>query len=114
MTSVDPTHLPRQAVALAVLEPQIAYLAALDVHPGLSHGVLGHSGARLRGVGDDLRDGADVRPPVGFVFVGRIRRVVPREHLGSGRCKKTAAALAAEEGLVRHAGLDRAEKVEEQ
>lgn len=54
-------------------------------YPGLFHGGLGHAGARLVGDGNDLGDGTDVRPPVDFVGVGRVRHRVPREHLGRGR-----------------------------
>ena len=75
------THLPREAVALAVVEPEVAHFAVHDVHPRLSHRVLGPAFAVLVVVGDDLRDGADVRPTVIFVFVGGVVVRIPREHL---------------------------------
>ena len=65
-------HLPGKAVALAVVVPEVAHFAVLDIHPRLSHLLLGPAKARLAGVGDDLRDSADVRSTVGLVFVGGI------------------------------------------
>ena len=79
------SHLPREAVALAILEPEVSYFAVLDIHPRLSHVALGISVAGLAAVGDDLRDGADERPTI---FVGRARAVVggiPAEHLRAKR-----------------------------
>ena len=74
-------HLPCESVALAGLVPKVADFAVLDVHPGLSHIVLGQAEASLVVVGDDFRDGADVRPAVGLIFVGGVRGGVPRKHL---------------------------------
>ena len=74
-------HLPGKAVALAVVEPEVAHLAVLDIHPRLSHLLLGLAIAILAGVGDDLRDGADVRAAVGLVLVGGVVVGIPREHL---------------------------------
>ena len=71
------TYLPREAVALAVVVPEVAHFAVLDVHPRLSHLFLGPANARLAVVGDDFRDGADVRPPVGLVFVGGVGGGIP-------------------------------------
>ena len=83
-------HLPREAVALAVVESKVTHLAVLDVHPRLSHIALGSSIARLSFVGNDLRDGANVRPAVVFVFVDGVDGSIPGEHLKSkGRGVRT-------------------------
>lgn len=71
------TYLPREAVALAAVVPEVAHFAVLDVHPRLSHLFLGPASARLAVVGDDFRDGADVRPPVGLVVVGGVGGGIP-------------------------------------
>ena len=60
---------------------KVTHFAVFNVHPCLSHILLGPSTARLAVVGDDLRDGADVRSTIAFVFVWGIFRSVPREHL---------------------------------
>ena len=52
--------------------PEVAHFAVLDVHPRLSHLFLGPAKARLVSIGDDLRDGADVRSTVGLVLVGGV------------------------------------------
>ena len=78
-------HLPREAVALGVVEPKVSYLGVLDVHPSLAHSALGSSLTSLVLVGDDLRDGADIRPAIGFVFVDGVSVGIPRKHLTGGK-----------------------------
>ena len=75
------THLPRKAIALAVVVPKVGNFAVLDVHPRLSHRALGITVASLGVVDNDLRDGADVRPTVGLVYVGGVVIRIPPEHL---------------------------------
>lgn len=64
---------------------KVPHLTVLDIHPRFSHVRLGSAIARLVVVGDDLGDGADVRPTIFFVFIGGVLRGVPRKHLA--RCK---------------------------
>ena len=92
--SCRPSHLPREAVALAVVEPEVRHLAVFDVHARRSHRVLGIPAAGLAAVGDDLRDGADIRPPIVFVFVDGVVGGVPGEHL-----RKEDAGLNRPNGL---------------
>ena len=76
-----PHHLPCQAIALAAVESEISHLTVLDVHPRLSHVASRPSIACLAAVCDDLRDGADVRPAIVFVFVGGVLGGIPGEYL---------------------------------
>ena len=78
------SHLPRYAVALGTVVAEVSYLAVLDVHSRLPHVVLSPAVAGLAVVQDDLRDGADVRPPIGVFFVIRVRRRIPPKHLRRG------------------------------
>ena len=74
-------HLPRQAVGLAALVSKVAHFAVLYVHSRLSHMFFGSSSTCLGVVGDDLRDGADVRSTIFLVFVWGIGDRVPGENL---------------------------------
>ena len=83
-TGFRPIYLPREAVALAVLKAEVGHFAVRDVHPRLSHVVFGLARAALPAVGDDFRDGADVRPPIGLVFIVVVSIGVPGPNLKIG------------------------------
>lgn len=51
---VTSSHLPREPVALAAVEPEVSHFTVLDVHPRLPHLPLGFAIARLVFVCDDL------------------------------------------------------------
>lgn len=74
-------HLPRHAVALAVLVAEVAHLRAHDVHARLAHGVLRAPVAGQRVVRDDFGNSADVGAAVGLVLVVVVVDGVPSEHL---------------------------------
>ena len=80
-----PLHLPCQAVCLAALVPQVAHFAVFDVHPCLSHVAFSSAIAILVVVGDDLRNGADVRSAIVFVIINFVVACIPGEHLSKSR-----------------------------
>ena len=49
-----PTHLPSEAIAFAVVVPEVCHFAVHDVHPGLSHRVFGFAITVLAAVEDYL------------------------------------------------------------
>lgn len=77
-------YLPRETVALAVLEAEVGHFAVHDIHPRLSHVVLGLARAALPAVGDYLGDNADERPPIRLVFVVVVSIGIPGPHLKTG------------------------------
>ena len=81
-------HPPGQAVALSVVVAEVSHFAVLDVQPCLPHVVPSPAIARFTGVGDDLRDRADVRPTTRMAFLVAVSRRVPPEHLREGARRK--------------------------
>ena len=75
------SHLPSKPVALGVVEPEVRHFAVVDVHPSFPHLVLGPTVAILVVVGDDLREDADKRATIVFVFVDGVVVGVPCENL---------------------------------
>ena len=75
------SHLPREAVALAVVVSEVTHFAVFDIHSSFSHVVFGPPNAGLAAVGDDLRDDADVRSTIALVRARAIFGRIPGEHL---------------------------------
>ena len=76
-----PSYYKRQTVALGVVVSEVRYFAVLDVQPCLSLVLISPAIARFTGVGDNLGDGADVRPATRITCLVAGNRGVPPENL---------------------------------